>query len=67
MILRGNNKLARSAPNAEALEKSIEKEVEHGYVLPLRIDSICHIKNIVVVPLGLSEQLLINEIGERYT
>ena len=55
MLQRGNHKSERSALNAAALEKSIDKEVEHGRALPLTIDSLCHIKNTGVVPLGVAE------------
>ena len=67
MLLRGNHKSARSALNAAALKKVIDKEVKHGWVLPLTIDSLRHIKNAGVVPLGVAEQLSIDEKGERYT
>ena len=66
MLPRGNHKSARSALNAAALEKVIDKEVKHGWVLPPTIDSLRHIKNAGVVPLGVAEQLLIDEKGERY-
>ena len=67
ILLRGNHKSASSALNAAALEKSIDKEVEHGWTFPLTIDSIHRIKNAGVVPLGVAEKLSINKKGERYT
>ena len=42
------------------------KEVEHGWALPLTIDSVRHIKNSVVVALGSVEKVSVNDKGERY-
>ena len=53
MILRGNHKSEKSNLNAEVLEKVIYKEVEHGWEFTLIIDSIYHIKDVGVIPLGL--------------
>ena len=35
------------------MEKAIGKEVENGWVFSLKIDSISHIKNAGVIPLGV--------------
>ena len=43
------------------------KDVEHGWALPLTIDSIRHIKNTGVIPFVVAEQFSINKKGERYT
>ena len=67
ILLRRNHKSARSDLNEEYLVKTIDKEVEHGWVLPLTIDSIRHIKNAGVVPLGVAEQCSINKKIKRYT
>ena len=67
MLLRGEHNSAKSDLNESALEKSIDKEVEHEWALPLTIDSICHIKNVGVVLLGVAEQFSINEKVECYT
>ena len=67
MLLRENHKLARSELNSAAPEKAIDKGVEHGWALILTIDSLRHIENVGVVPLGVAEQLTIYEKGERYT
>ena len=66
MILRGNHTSSQSVLNASALNKAISKEIDHGWALPLSIESLQSIKNAGVVPLGVSEQLSINEKGERY-
>ena len=63
----GNHKPARSSLNIKALEKAIDKEVEHGCTFNLTFESIHHIKNAGVIPLGVAEQLSINKKGERYT
>ena len=59
IILRGNHKSAKSVLNSEALEKAIDKEVEHGWAFPLTIDSIGNIKNAGVVLLGVAGQFSI--------
>ena len=66
MILRGNHKSSHSVINLAALYKSISKEIDHEWALPLTIESLQNIKNSVVVPLGVSEQFSINDKGERY-
>ena len=45
------------------MEKSIDKEVEHGWASPLTIDPIFHIKNSGFITLGVSEKLSINKKG----
>ena len=67
MLLKGNPKLERSSLNAVALEKSIYKEVERVWALPLTIYSLRHIKNAGFLPLGLAEKFSIINKGERYT
>ena len=66
MILRGNHKYSQSVLNAAAQKKAISKDIDHGWALPLTIESIQSIKNVGVVPLGVAEQFSINEKGERY-
>ena len=53
MILRGNHK---KNLNKTALEKEMDKDVEHGWSIPLTIDLIRHIKYAGVVPLGVAGQ-----------
>ena len=52
--------------NSSALEKTIRKEVDRVWSLPLTIGFIQNTKNAGVVPLGVAEQFSINENGERY-
>ena len=66
MILRGNHKSYQSVFNAAAINKAISKEIDHGRALPLTIKSLQSVKNAGVAPLGVAEQLSINEKGERY-
>ena len=66
MILRGNHKSAKETLNSEYLEKAMGKEVEHGWALILFIDLVHHIRNVGVVPLGVSEEFSVNENGDHY-
>ena len=66
MILGGNHKSSHSVFNSAALEKSISKDIYHGWTLPLTIESLQSIKNAGVVPLGVAEQLSIKEKREQY-
>ena len=56
MILRGNHKSYQSVVNAAAINKAISKDIDHGWALPLTIESLQSIKNEGVVPLGVEEQ-----------
>ena len=66
MILRGNHKLSHSVLNSAAIYKTISKDTDHRWALPLTIEYLQSIKNAGVVPLGVTEQLSINEKGGRY-
>ena len=66
MILSGNHKSYQSVINAAALKKSISKDIDHGSALHITIESLQSIKNAGVVPLGVAEQLSINDQGESY-
>ena len=54
MILRVNHKSSHSVLNSSAIDKSISKEIDHGWALPLTIESLRNIKNARVVPLGVA-------------
>ena len=60
MILRGDHKLSHSEMNSAALDKSINKDIDHGWALPLTIKFLKNIKNAGVIPLGVAEKLSIN-------
>ena len=66
MILRGNHKSSHPEMNSSALVKSISKDIDHGWELPLTIKYLPNIKNAGVLPLGVEEQFPINEKGGRY-
>ena len=67
MILRGKHKSSLSELNSSALDKSISTEIDHGWALPITIESLQNIYNTGGVPLGVAEQFSINEKGGRYT
>ena len=66
MIIRGNHKSPHLELNSDALYKSISKDIDHGWALPLTIKSLQNIRNAGVVPLWIVEKFSINEKGERY-
>ena len=49
--------------NVAALETEMDKEVKNGWLLPLTIDSVRHVKYASVVPLGVANKWSINEKG----
>ena len=55
MILRGNHKSSQSVINTADLNKATRKDIDHGWALPLTIESLQSIKNAGVVPLGVAE------------
>ena len=66
MILMGNHKSSHSVLNSDVLDKSISKDIDHGWILPLAIESLQNIKNAGVMPLGVAEQFSMNEEGGSY-
>ena len=65
MIKRGNHKSAKTKENAEALEASYTREVEHGWMLPVTVECLSKLKGVAVIPVGCAEQFSTNENGER--
>jgi len=65
MIERGNHKSATKSTNQKVLEKAFRKEVEKGWSIPITIKALKRIKNLVVIPLGVADQISINEKGQR--
>ena len=51
MILRRNHNSFHSVLNSATLDKAISKEIDHGWALPLTIESLQNIKKTGVVPL----------------
>ena len=59
---RGNHKGATKKP--DLLSKLVEKDVIHGYGLPLPLPKISRIPGIVLAPLNIQAQNTINEFGQ---
>ena len=66
MILKINHKPSQSELKSAALDKSVRKDIDHGWALSLTIESLQNTKRSGVVPLGVAEKLSTNENGERY-
>ena len=65
-IKRGNNKSASSCEeNKEAVNSNYDKEVAHGWMIPIKIDVIKKIKGTGVIPIGIATQFTIDEKGKR--
>ena len=60
MILCGNHKSSKMNLNNADLEKPMGKDVEHGWALPLTIELVQHINNVLIFLIGLVEQFSIN-------
>ena len=65
MIARGNHKSATAPEVAPALLKNYTKEVEHGWMLPVTLESVAKIKGAGVIPIGVAQQQTIDEKGNR--
>ena len=61
-LARGNHKSALK--KKKVLEKALIKETQLGYQLPLRLDHLRNIPEIRISPMGVADQLSINELGE---
>ena len=67
MIERGNHRSALLKDNKPTLVKNYAKEVEHGWMLPVTIESLEKLRGAAVIPIGVAQQTSIDEQGERYT
>ena len=67
MIARGNHKSATAPEVASTLLKNYTKEVEHGWMLPVTLESVAKIKGAGVIPIGVAQQQSVDEKGNRYT
>lgn len=63
LIERGNHKSAQSNP--EQVKILLGKDVQHGFVIPIPIETIYLIPNAAVQPLGLVQQWTTKEDGTR--
>ena len=50
-VTGGNHKSTQSKENSEALHKGYLKEIQHGWMIPITIESIYQIKDAMVLPL----------------
>ena len=64
MIDRGNHKSTQDKDNAKALHKGYLKEIAHGWMIPISIDSVHHIKDAMVLPLGIVCQQTLDIHGQ---
>ena len=67
MIARGNHKSATAPEVAPTLLKNYTKEVEHGWMLPVTLESVAKIKGAGVIPIGVAQQQTIDKRGNRHT
>jgi hypothetical protein len=63
MILRGNHKSVQQ--ESEAVRKLLEKDVLHGFSLPVSPDFVPNIVNAMVQPAGVVKQFSLMEDGSR--
>ena len=63
-IQRGNHKSAMSSENQPHVTKSMEGDVKLGYAIPIKVESIKHFPEAEVYPIGVQDQMTINELGE---
>jgi hypothetical protein len=63
MILRGNHKSVQQ--ESEAVRKLLEKDVLHGFSLPVSPDIVPNIANAMVQPAGVVKQFSLTEDGSR--
>ena len=61
MIERGNHKSATTPDVIPTLLKNYTKEVKHGWMLPITLESVAKIKGAGVIPIGVAQQQSIDE------
>ena len=66
MIDRGNQKSATTPDVEPTLLKNYIKEVKHGWILPITLESVAKIKGAGVIPIGVAQQQSIDEKGTDY-
>ena len=65
MVTRGNHKSTTNKDNSAALHKGYLKEIKHGWLIPITVDSVYKIKNAMVLPLGIVSQQTLDIHGHR--
>ena len=63
MIASGNHKSACTETHSRVLREAYEKEVSHGWQIPITVESLKKMKNVLIIPLGVACQLAVNEEG----
>lgn len=63
ILERGNHQSAQALP--KQVSKLLDKDVVHGFTIPLPISTVRLIPNAGIQPLGLASQWTIDENGER--
>ena len=64
MIEKGNHKSTHDKEYSEALHKGYMKEIAHGWMIPITIESVYHIKEAMVLPLGIVYQQTLDIHGQ---
>ena len=67
MIERGNHKSASNIENDPTLLKNYTKEVQNGWMLPVKAEILKIIKGAAVIPIRVAQQSSINKMGKKYT
>ncbi|KAI2512067.1 hypothetical protein MHU86_2355 [Fragilaria crotonensis] len=65
ILARGNHKSAQALP--DQVSKLLDKDVVHGFAIPIPITTVVKIPNAGVQPLGLASQWTIDTSGVRVT
>jgi len=63
IVERGNHKSTKK--NDKTLNKAFTNEIQKDWLLPITVESITKIKGLSIIPLGVAEQLTIDENGYR--
>lgn len=66
MIKRGNHQSSKPSENLNALKNCFQKEISHGWSIPVQPSILTNIKGTSVVPLGIVSQWSINEEGNKF-
>ena len=65
MIKRGNHPSVMRDNNFEVLQKAYDKEVKHGWLIPLQVSALPKIKNAGIITLGIAQQFTVDAEGNR--
>ena len=63
LMARGNHKSAKEFP--DQVKKLLDKDVLHGFTIPIPTQTVWKIPGAAIQPLGLASQWTLNEDGER--